>query len=81
MDTDLLEHQLALVERQIADAERHVTLRRDILTRLELDSLGTSETADITRDRLRQMGERLRVHYGERKRLQARLRRAGLRAA
>jgi hypothetical protein len=80
MDTDVLEHRLVLLERQIADAERHLTLRRDILTRLELDSLGASETADITRDRLRWTEERLRVHTAERKRLQAQLRRAGLRA-
>ena len=44
MDTDLLEHRLVLVERQIADAELHVTLRRDNLARLEADRLGASET-------------------------------------
>ena len=73
----MLEHRLALVERQIVDAERHVTLRRDILTRLELDDLGASETAGTTRDLLRQIEESLRMHLAERKWLQAHLRRAG----
>lgn len=76
MDTDLLEQRLALVERQIVDAERHVTLRRDILVRLELDGLNTSPTADIARDRLRQIEDRLRRHGSERRQLQAELRRA-----
>ena len=67
MDTDALEHRLALVERQIADAEQHVTLRRDILARLEADDLGASETAGITRDLLREIEERLRAHTAERK--------------
>src|SRR5262249_13166683 len=80
MDTDVLEHRLVLVERQIADAERQLTLRRDTLIRLELDSLGATETAGITRDRLRLTEERLRVHTAERKWLQAQLRRAELRA-
>ena len=55
MDTAQLEHRLALVERQIVDAERHATLRRDIIIRLELDGLSTSDTAAIARDRLRQI--------------------------
>ena len=76
MDTDLLEHRLVLVERQIADAELHVTLRRDNLARLEADRLGASETAGITRDRLRRIEESLRARYAERKWLQAQLRRA-----
>jgi hypothetical protein len=50
-------------------------LRRDILVRLELDRLSTSETAELTRERLRQIEDRLRRHTRERKRLQARLRR------
>jgi len=74
MDTDLLEHRLVLVERQIADAELHVTLRRDNLARLEADRLGASETAGITRDRLRRIEESLRARYAERKWLQAQLR-------
>src|SRR5215472_9485391 len=52
MDTDVLEYRLGLVERQIVDAERHVTLRRDNLVRLEADDLGASETANIARHRL-----------------------------
>ena len=72
----MLEHRLALVERQIVDAERHVTLRRDIILRLELDRLGTSPTAEIARDRLRHMEDRLRRHGAERRQLQAELRRA-----
>jgi hypothetical protein len=52
MDTELLEHRLALVERQIVDAERHITLRRDVLNRLELEGLGASDTADDVRDLL-----------------------------
>jgi len=50
MDTDLLEHRLVLVERQIADAELHVTLRRDKPYRLETDGLSASETTNTTRD-------------------------------
>ena len=76
MDTGMLEHRLALVERQIVDAERYVTLRRDNLIRLELDGLGSSPTAGIARDRLRQMEDKLRRHGAERKQLQAELRRA-----
>jgi hypothetical protein len=79
MDTDLLQHRLVLVERQIVDAERHITLRRDNLARLEMDGLATSETAEITRDRLRDMENSLRRYTAERKHLQATLRR--LRAA
>lgn len=75
MDTGVLEHRLDLVERQIVDAERHVTLRRDIIIRLELDGLGTSQTAEIARDRLRHIEERLRRHGAERRQLQAELRR------
>ena len=81
MDIDVLEHRLALVDRQIVDAERHVTLRRDILARLEMDGLGASETAGISRVLLRQIEDSLRAHTAERTRLQAQLRRAGLRAA
>src|SRR5262249_61065761 len=62
MDTDILKHRLALVERQIIDEELHVTLRGDIVARLEADGLGASETADITRDLLRQIEKRLQVH-------------------
>ena len=76
MDTGMLEQRLALVERQIVDAERYVTLRRDNLIRLELDGLGRSPTAEIARDRLRQMEDKLRRHSAERKQLQAELRRA-----
>jgi len=36
MKTDVLEHRLALVERQIVHAEQHITLRRDNLTGLDL---------------------------------------------
>ena len=72
----MLEHRLALVERQIVDAERHVTLRRDNLIRLELDGLSTSPTATIARDRLRQIQDKLRRYGAERKQLQAELRRA-----
>ena len=75
-DMDVLEHRLMLVERQIANAERHVTLRRDNLARLEADRLGASETAGITRDLLRRIEESLRARYAERKWLQAQLRRA-----
>jgi hypothetical protein len=75
MDRDFLKHRLALVERQIVDAEQHLTLRRDILARLELDGLGASETADITRDRLRRMEQNLRAHTVERNQIQAQLRR------
>jgi hypothetical protein len=77
MDTDLLEHRLALVERQIVDAERHVTLRRDVLIRLEADGLSASETAEQARDLLRQIEGKLRARTAERKWLQAQLRRAG----
>jgi len=72
---DVLEHRLMLVERQIANAERHVTQRRDNLARLEADRLGASETASVTRDLLRRIEESLRLHYAERKQLQAQLRR------
>jgi len=76
MDTDVLEYRLGLVERQIVDAERHVTLRRDNLVRLEADDLGASETANIARHRLRQIEEKLRRYNAERKHIQAQLRRA-----
>jgi hypothetical protein len=76
MDIELLEYRLALVERQIADAERHVTMRRDIVARLEADGLSASETAGITRDLLRQIEASLRARNAERQRLQAQLRRA-----
>jgi len=76
MDTDLLEHRLALVERQIVDAERHITLRRDNLTRLEIDGLAASETAEIARDRLRSMEASLLQYTAERRQLQAQLRRS-----
>ena len=79
MDTDLLEHRLLLVERQIVDGEQHITLRRDILTRLEQDGLSASETASDARDNLQWRENRLRTHTVERRRLQAQLRR--LRAA
>ena len=46
--TDLLEYRLGIVERQIVVAERHVTLRRDILTAFDVNRLGLSETAKIT---------------------------------
>jgi hypothetical protein len=75
MDTGMLEHRLALVERQIVDAEQHVTLRRDNLIHLELDGLSASPTAGIARDRLRQIEDNLRRHGSERKQLQAELRR------
>jgi hypothetical protein len=77
MDTDMLEHRLTLVERQIVDAEQHITLRRDTLARLELDGLGASETADGVRDMLRHMKDKLRAHTVERKQIQAQLRRHG----
>jgi len=80
MDNDSLEHRLALVERQIVDAERHITLRRDILNGLDVNGLGASDTADAVRDLLRHMEDKLRAHTAERKRLQAQLRRQ-LRAA
>lgn len=76
MDADLLEHRLALVERQIVDAERHMTLRRDNLTRLEIDGLAASETAEIARERLQSMEGSLRRYTAERKQLQAQLRRS-----
>jgi hypothetical protein len=75
MDTDVPEHRLALVERQIVDAERHVTLRRDILTGLDMNGLAASETADAVRDLLRHMENKLRAHTIERQRIQAQLRR------
>jgi hypothetical protein len=62
MDTDFLEHRLALVERQIVDTERYITLRRDTLNRLEADGLGASETADVVRDSLRHMEDKLQAH-------------------
>ena len=52
MDADLLEYRLALVERQIADDERHITLPGDIVARLDIDGLGASEQAGIARDLL-----------------------------
>jgi hypothetical protein len=66
---------VALVERQIVDAERHITLRRDILTGLDVNGLGTSETADGVRDMLRHMEDKLRAHTVERKQIQAQMRR------
>jgi hypothetical protein len=76
MDIDLLEHRLALVERQIVDAEQHITLRGDNLARLEIDGLAASETAEIARDRLRQIENSLRRYTAERRQLQAQLRRS-----
>jgi len=75
METDLLEHRLALVERQIVDAEQHITLRRDNLARLEADGLDASGTANIARDWLRGLEGRLRRYCAERKQIQAQLRR------
>ena len=73
---DLLEQQLARVERQITKGELHATLQRDILSRLEAEGLGASETAEIARDLLCLTEHRLRAHTAERKRLQAQLRRS-----
>ena len=75
MDTDVLNHQLALVERQIIDAEMHATLRRDVLARLEEDGLSASETADNARDNLRRTEDNLQLYAAERKRIQAQMRR------
>ena len=75
MDTDVLNHRLALVERQIIDAEMHATLRRDVLAHLEEDGLGVSQTADNARDNLRRTEDNLRLYAAERKRIQAQLRR------
>jgi hypothetical protein len=75
MDTKVLEHRLGLIERQIVDAERHVTLRSDNVARLEADGLGASGTANIARGRLRQIEDGLRRYNAERKQLQAQLRR------
>jgi len=75
MDNDFLKHRLALVERQIVDAERHITLRRDILNGLDVNGLGASNIADGVRDLLRHMRDKLRAHTVKRKWLQAQRRR------
>jgi hypothetical protein len=74
MDNDFLQYRLALVERQIVDAELHLTLRRDVLNRLEVEGLGASDTADDVRDKLR-------AHTAEQKQIQAQLRRHAFGAA
>jgi hypothetical protein len=75
MEPDLLERQLALVERQIARGEQHATIRRDVLTYLEAAGLGSSETAEFARDLLRTTENNLRARIAERKRLRAQLQR------
>jgi hypothetical protein len=81
MDNDFLQYRLTLVERQIVDAELHLTLRRDVLNRLEVEGLGASDTADGVRDMLRHMEDKLRAHTVERKQIQAQLRRHAFGAA
>ena len=75
----LLERQLATVERQIADAEKHAVAQRDIITRLEAARLRSSETIKLARDLLLQIEVTLRAHSAERKRLETQLRRLSAR--
>jgi hypothetical protein len=70
-DIDPREHRLRLVERQIADAERHITLHRYVLARLEQSDLSASETAKLARENLRRTQNDLQRYSAERRRIQA----------
>jgi uncharacterized coiled-coil protein SlyX len=66
---------LALVERRIAELERHIAHQRQILTDLEKVKRGDSEIADIARDTLRAFELNLEREIRDRKRTEARMRR------
>lgn len=78
MERDLLERRLALVERQITQAEHHAAIRRSNLAGLEGAGRGASETADIIRDLLEWTERNLRTRIAERRWLRARLRRTAV---
>jgi len=72
-ETTLIQRQLSLTERQIAEAEEHTRRQRGIVARLDAIGRGGSRTAETARELLREMERRLALSLAERKRLRIRL--------